>query len=261
MQPRLIPILGGLLLGVSILHAAPDKKEPEPAIRWTPPQWAVGQTFRVSVVTETRQFQSEDELGNGPREFYRVVESSPVIWNLVVAKEQFLKGFPAKKIWIRGSQEGAKAPTLEMAFIARVKDNQVVELALERAVDRTAGGEGTLNMRKLAVRPSPGIMTGTLFPVAFPRVASEIRTQARYHLTHVEAEGFAFARDIIQTLKVGDDAKKAFEKAGLMLKDRTGVAVDLYRPSDHVRAEILWLDGDPWPSDVRVGLQRATVIP
>lgn len=218
-----------------------------------PPTWQVGQRWTVMVSSEGRRLE-EAEDGS---QRYLPQRGRDVPWELEVVRARDLEGFPASEYLVLAQRRVPPVQTLRLEFVAHRPKGAVQALAL---VAVTAASGAVTDFRKQDHRPGPVLMRGTALPVAFPYLeagAPRTRTFPRVR----EHGGLPFAEDVLQRMAPGEGARAMAADLGVPLEaGAPGWAIEVRHPLSRTQAHMVWVEGEPWPRAMGLGVLRARLV-
>ena len=218
-----------------------------------PPTWEVGQRWQVRVTSEGRRLE-EAEDGS---QRYVPQRGREVPWDLEVVRARPVEGFPARELLVLAQRTVPPIQTLRLLFVEHRAGGRPRALAL---VAVTAASGAVTDYRKQDHRPGPVVLRGTAMPVAFPFLeAGAPRDHTFARVRH--HGGIPFAEDVLQRMARGKGAVAMARDLGVALEEEApGWAIEIEHPLSSTRAHMVWVEGEPWPRALGLGVLRAHLV-
>lgn len=215
-----------------------------------PPAWEVGQRWTVSVTSEGRRLE-EAEDGS---QRYLPQRGREVPWEFEVVRARDLEGFPAQELIVLAQRTLPPIQTMRMEFVAQRGRRGPKALAL---VSVTTASGAVQDFRKQDHRPGPVLVRGTALPLSFPFLEVGAPRSRRFPRVRHHG-GIPFAEDVHQRMAPGEGAAAMARDLGARLEeDAPGWAIEIEHPLSNTRAHMVWVEGEPWPRALGLGVLRA----
>jgi hypothetical protein len=238
-----LAVLAGLW-GAAVAAAAPGLP---------PPAWEVGQRWTVRVASEGRRLEEADDGSQR----YLPQRGREVPWEFEVVRAKEVEGFPADEYLVLAQRTLPPVQTLRLEFVAQRGSDGPRALALVAVT--TAGGQ-VLDFRKQDHRPGPVLMRGTALPVVFPFLEVGAPRNRRFPRVRHHG-GIPFAEDVLQRMAPGKGAAAMARDLGALLEeDAPGWAIEIQHPLSKGHAHMVWVEGEPWPRALGLGVLRSYLV-